>query len=52
MSIRRASTFNTERIDHLYADPHDSSRLHLHYGDLSEGRVIRQILERYEPQNV
>jgi GDPmannose 4,6-dehydratase len=50
--IRRSSTFNTERIDHLYADPHESPALHLHYGDLSEGRVIRQILERYEPQEV
>src|SRR3954462_1650754 len=50
--IRRASTFNTERIDHLYADPHESPALHLHYGDLSEGRVIHQILERYEPQEV
>ena len=45
--IRRASTFNTERIDHLYADPHESPALYLHYGDLSEGRVIRQILERH-----
>jgi GDPmannose 4,6-dehydratase len=50
--IRRSSTFNTERIDHLYADPHESPALHLHYGDLSEGRVIQQILERYEPQEV
>ena len=50
--IRRASTFNTERIDHLYSDPHESPALHLHYGDLSEGRVIRQILERFEPQEV
>ena len=50
--IRRASTFNTERIDHLYADPHESPPLHLHYGDLSEGRVFRQILERYEPQEI
>jgi GDPmannose 4,6-dehydratase len=50
--IRRASTFNTERIDHLYADPHDYPALHLHYGDLSEGRVFRQILERYEPQEI
>jgi GDPmannose 4,6-dehydratase len=50
--IRRASTFNTGRIDHLYADPHDSPALHLHYGDLSEGRVIRQILERHQPQEV
>lgn len=50
--MRRASSFNTERIDHLYADPHESPALQLHYGDLSEGRVIRQILERYEPQEV
>ena len=50
--IRRASTFNTERIDHLYADPHESPALYLHYGDLTEGRVIRQILERYEPQEI
>ena len=34
--IRRASTFNTDRIDHIYQDPHESSvRLFLHYGDLS-----------------
>jgi len=50
--IRRASTFNTDRIDHLYTDPHESPALYLHYGDLSEGRVIRQILERYEPQEI
>ncbi len=50
--IRRASTFNTDRIDHLYADPHESPALQLHYGDLSEGRVFRQILERYEPQEI
>lgn len=50
--IRRASTFNTERIDHLYGDPHESPALQLHYGDLSEGRVIRQILERHKPQEV
>ena len=50
--IRRASTFNTERIDHLYADPHESPSLQLHYGDLSEGRVFSQILERYQPQEV
>ena len=50
--IRRASTFTTDRIDHLYTDPHESPALKLHYGDLSEGRVIRQILERYEPQEI
>ena len=32
--IRRASTFNTDRIDHLYLDPHRGTQFHLHYGDL------------------
>ena len=50
--IRRASTFNTERIEHLYADPHESPSLQLHYGDLTEARVFSQILERYQPQEV
>ena len=50
--IRRASTFNTDRIDHLYADPHDSPALHLHYGDLSDARVIETILERHQPSEV
>jgi GDPmannose 4,6-dehydratase len=50
--IRRASTFNTDRIDHLYSDPHESPALYLHYGDLSEGGVIRQILEKSEPQEI
>jgi GDPmannose 4,6-dehydratase len=36
--IRRSSTFNTDRIDHIYSDPHDpKSRLFLHYGDLNDG---------------
>jgi len=40
--IRRASTFNTERIDHLYRDPHEPDvRLLLHYGDLSDATVMR-----------
>jgi GDPmannose 4,6-dehydratase len=51
--IRRASSFNTERIDHLYLDPHDSqSRLKLHYGDLSDGTGLRRILESVRPQEV
>jgi GDPmannose 4,6-dehydratase len=36
--IRRSSTFNTDRIDHIYQDPHDPGRrVYLHYGDLSDG---------------
>lgn len=51
--IRRASTFNTDRIDHLYRDPHDSeARLFLHYGDLSDGTGIRRTLERVAPDEV
>lgn len=51
--IRRASLLNTDRIDHLYADPHDhSARLFLHHGDLTDGTVIRRILERAEPDEI
>lgn len=51
--IRRASTFNTDRIDHLYQDPHDPSAcLFLHYGDLSDGTGLRRILERVQPDEV
>lgn len=51
--IRRASTFNTERLDHLYQDPHKSgTRLFLHYGDLSDGTGLRRILESVKPDEV
>jgi len=43
--IRRSSSFNTQRIDHLYSDPHQpGTRLFLHYGDLIDGTGLRQIL--------
>ncbi len=51
--IRRASNFNTGRIDHLYLDPHNpASKLFLHYGDLGDGTVIRRILEKVSPDEV
>ncbi len=51
--IRRTSTFNTDRIDHLYMDPHEpGARLFLHYGDLSDGTGIRRILEKVQPDEV
>lgn len=51
--IRRASTFNTERIDHLYRDPHiNGVRLHLHYGDLSDGSNLNRILEKIAPAEI
>ena len=51
--IRRASTFNTSRIDHLYQDPHDeSARLFLHYGDLTDGSRLVTLLEKIHPHEV
>jgi GDPmannose 4,6-dehydratase len=51
--MRRASTFNTDRIDHLYRDQHDpAARLFLHYGDLSDGTGLRRILEKVQPDEV
>lgn len=51
--IRRASTFNTSRIDHLYADPHDpAARLFLHYGDLSDGARLVTLLAEIGPDEV
>lgn len=51
--IRRASTFNTSRIDHLYNDPHIAgTRLFLHYGDLSDGSRLVTLLESIRPDEV
>jgi GDPmannose 4,6-dehydratase len=51
--IRRASTFNTSRIEHLYQDPHDpQARLFLHYGDLSDGARLVTLLHQIEPDEV
>lgn len=51
--IRRASTFNTSRIDHLYVDPHsDEARLFLHYGDLSDGARLVTLLAEIDPDEV
>lgn len=48
--IRRTSTFNTDRIDHMYLDPHDpKAKLFLHYGDLTDGTTLRRILEEVKP---
>jgi GDPmannose 4,6-dehydratase len=48
--IRRTSTFNTDRIDHIYEDPHTSgARLFLHYGDLTDGTTLRRIIEEVQP---
>lgn len=51
--IRRTSTFNTDRIDHIYQDPHDQqARLFLHYGDLTDGTTLRRILEDVKPVEI
>jgi GDPmannose 4,6-dehydratase len=51
--IRRASTFNTRRIDHLYVDPHQSdARLFLHYGDLADGARLVTLLTTIDPDEV
>ena len=51
--IRRASTFNTARIDHLYVDPHSSdANLFLHYGDLSDGTRLVTMLADIKPDEV
>jgi GDPmannose 4,6-dehydratase len=51
--IRRASTFNTGRLEHLYKDAHDpGARMFLHYGDLADGSGLRRIIEAVEPDEV
>lgn len=51
--IRRTSTFNTDRIDHIYQDPHNpEATLFLHYGDLTDGTTLRRILEEVEPTEI
>lgn len=51
--IRRSSTFNTSRIDHIYADPHQKNKkLILHYGDISDSEVIRKLIYRIKPNEI
>ena len=50
---RRASSFNTDRIDHLYQDPHESGRrLHLHYGDLTDATNLIRIVQEVQPDEI
>jgi len=50
---RRASSFNTSRIDHLYQDPHESGvRLHLHYGDLTDASNLIRIVQQVQPDEI
>ena len=51
--IRRSSTFNTQRIDHIYVDPHEpNAKLFLHYGDLSDPGIITEIIYNVQPDEI
>src|ERR671917_735801 len=51
--VRRASVFNTDRIDHLYMDPHDpEAKMFLHYGDFTDGAGLHRVLQRVMPDEV
>src|SRR5262245_17789816 len=51
--VRRASTFNTDRLDPIYADPHEKGvQLFLHYGDVTDGAGLRQIPEKTQPEKI
>ena len=51
--VRRASTFNTERLDSIYADPHEqSARLYLHYGDVTDGSGLRHVIAKVQPHEI
>jgi len=51
--MRRASNFNTQRVDHLYADPHiNNTRLHLHFGDLGDGSSLNTLLRKVQPDEI
>ncbi len=50
--VRRSSLFNTDRIDHLYVDPHMKTNLRLHYGDLADAGALRNLLDEVHPDEV
>ncbi|MEM6393191.1 MAG: GDP-mannose 4,6-dehydratase [Planctomycetota bacterium] len=51
--VRRASTFSTDRLDHLYTDPHvDGPQLTLHYGDLTDGNALAKLVDQVKPTEV
>ncbi|MEM7228156.1 MAG: GDP-mannose 4,6-dehydratase [Planctomycetota bacterium] len=51
--IRRSSSFNTQRLDHIYQDPHDSgARLFLHYGDLTDANDLTRLIHKVKPHEV
>lgn len=51
--VRRASTFNTERLDPIYTDPHEQDvSLFLHYGDVTDGTAMRRLMEKIQPDEI
>jgi len=50
--VRRASVFNTERLDGIYADPHEQTNLFLHYGDVTDGSGLRRLIEKVQPDEI
>lgn len=50
--VRRSSSFNTWRIDHLYKDKHEGNGLHLHYGDLTDGTSIIRLIKEIQPDEI
>src|SRR5260370_7602370 len=51
--VRRASTFNTDRLDSIYADPHEqNASLYLHYGDVTDGSGLRHAIEKVQPEEI
>jgi GDPmannose 4,6-dehydratase len=51
--VRRSSTFNTDRLDHLYQDPHETDkRLILHYGDMTDGQALTNKILDVEPDEI
>jgi GDPmannose 4,6-dehydratase len=50
--VRRSSSFSTGRIDHLYKDVHEQPRLRLHYGDLTDGQALTNLVQEIEPDEI
>ena len=50
--VRRSSTFSTERIEHIYSDVHEDGQLRLHYGDLTDGQALTNLVLDIEPDEI
>ena len=50
--IRKSSTFNTKRIDHIYVDPHNKTNFFLHYGDLTDSLSVNSLINIIKPDEI